>query len=272
MGTENTRMEASRSAGPLRLRLLAALLAVHVQCCNAATTAATTAAAAAATTAATAVCTTALNCSLNGVCDAATGSCACDAAWRGPACATLALLPTGPHGDLRLTNTSTWGMTVFALPANTTAGSHPASVDRDPRVATEGGAWEWHGLFAEMSKGCGLTSWETNSIISHATAPSPDGPWTRRGTALGVWAHTPSAAVARDGTVVLFHLGNASTPDAALPGSREYNATCSAGRSPCGTHPVHHCGNHSAPAPSPAPAPAPTSSSPAAPQHATASE
>ena len=166
-------------------------------------------------------CTTNLNCSLNGVCE--DGACKCDAAWRGTACGELNFKPTNKAtGDLRIPNVSTWGMTV--LP------KQPADA-------------EWHGLFAEMSRGCGLTSWETNSLISHAVAPTPDGPWTRKGTALGVWAHTPSAIVARDGTIVLFHLGS-GVGGGALPGSREYNASCSAGRSPCGTHPEHHCGPH----------------------------
>eukprot|EP00729_Bicosta_minor_P005168 gene5168-24105_t len=137
----------------------------------------------------------------------------------GPACSTLDLQPTGPTGDLRLPNVSTWGMTVL------------------PKGA---GDQEWHGLYAEMTRGCGLTSWETNSQIAHATAPTPAGPWTRQDTVLGVWAHTPSAAVARDGTIVLFHLGS-GVGGGALPGSREYNATCTTGRSPCGTHPQHHC-------------------------------
>ena len=159
------------------------------------------------------------------------GACKCDAAWRGPACGELNFKPTNKaEGVLRIPNVSTWGMTVL------------------PKQSTDA---EWHGLFAEMSRGCGLTSWETNSLISHAVAPTPDGPWTRKGTALGVWAHTrPTrrprsslAIVARDGTIVLFHLGSGGG-GGALPGSREYNASCSAGRSPCGTHPKHHCGPH----------------------------
>ena len=41
-------------------------------------------------------CASDLDCSLNGLCDASTGACACDAAWRGPACQELALLPSAP--------------------------------------------------------------------------------------------------------------------------------------------------------------------------------
>lgn len=173
---------------------------------------------AAAAAAAAGSCASDLDCSLNGVCSD-DKVCVCDAAWKGPACSTLDLQPTGPTGDLRLPNVSTWGMTVL------------------PKGA---GDQEWHGLYAEMTRGCGLTSWETNSQIAHATAPTPAGPWTRQDTVLGVWAHTPSAAVARDGTIVLFHLGS-GVGGGALPGSREYNATCTTGRSPCGTHPQHHC-------------------------------
>ena len=133
---------------------------------------------AAAAAAAAGSCASDLDCSLNGVCSD-DKVCVCDAAWKGPACSTLDLQPTGPTGDLRLPNVSTWGMTVL------------------PKGA---GDQEWHGLYAEMTRGCGLTSWETNSQIAHATAPTPAGPWTRQDTVLGVWAHTPSAAVARDGT------------------------------------------------------------------------
>ena len=283
-------------------------------------------------------CRSDLGCQLNGVCDLAASTCRCDPAWKAPNCSALNLQPTSAHGDLRIQNVSTWGMTVL------------------PKLP---GGGEWHGLYAEMTKGCGytlppsiqpsippslslalffsllalsteqrprsflchfspcppllrgrkatlplfthmhtrlgfrLTSWETNSRISHAVAPTPNGPWTRKGTVrsacprsprhrhklktgplsrtqngtlraptvsprrdhprcsvpssippplpwtaiqvLGVWAHTPSAAVARDGTILLFHMGSGETPGTALPGSREYNASCEAGRSPCGT-------------------------------------
>lgn len=87
----------------------------------------------------------------------------------------------------------------------------------------------------------------TNSLIAHATAPSPDGPWSRQGVTSGVWSHNPATAVAADGTILLFHIGS-GTGGRALPGSREYPAKCRDGYSPCGTHPAHHC-NKTAPAP-----------------------
>jgi hypothetical protein len=53
-------------------------------------------------------CVTDLDCSLNGVCKG--GSCLCDAAWTGPCCTALNLLPvpTAAPG-YRHPNTSTWG-------------------------------------------------------------------------------------------------------------------------------------------------------------------
>lgn len=55
-----------------------------------------------------------------------------------------------------------------------------------------------------MLGGCGITSWQSNSQVVHATAPTPLGPWRREpGVTLHVWAHCPNAAVAPDGTVIL---------------------------------------------------------------------
>ena len=163
---------------------------------------------------ASAGCATDLDCALNGKCTA--GACVCAPAWRGPGCQTLALQPAPPTSDLRLPNVSTWGMGT---------------------VHTHGA---WHGFFAEMEEGCGLTAWETNSLIAHAVAPSPNGPWKRVGETSGVWSHNPATAVAPDGTLLLFHIGSGSG-GTALKGSREYSALCRDGTSPCGTHPTHHC-------------------------------
>ena len=53
-------------------------------------------------------CETDLDCSLNGACKG--GVCLCDAAWTGPCCSALALLPaTVQASGYRHANTSTWG-------------------------------------------------------------------------------------------------------------------------------------------------------------------
>ena len=128
-------------------------------------------------------CSSALDCRLNGRCTDA-GVCACAPSWTGADCSRLALQPGPASGDLRLPNVSTWGMgTVY----------HGS---------------QWHGYFAEMEDHCGLTSWETNSLIAHAVASTPGGPWQRVGRTTGVWAHNPSPMVAPDdGTLLIFHIG-----------------------------------------------------------------
>ena len=97
------------------------------------------AAAAASAASASTGCTSDLDCRLNGKCVG--GTCQCSAAWRGANCSTLNLQPTASSADLRQPGISTWGMGM---------------------VHANG---EWHGYFAEMEKGCGLTSWQTNSLI-----------------------------------------------------------------------------------------------------------
>lgn len=59
------------------------------------------------------------------------------------------LLPTGATGDLRLPNVSTWGMTVIPPRAG--------GADKSAHLGADTGT-EWHGFYAEMTRGCGLTS------------------------------------------------------------------------------------------------------------------
>ena len=120
-------------------------------------------------------CASSLDCSYNGECDAGSGLCSCDAAWGGPRCSELQLLPVdAAHPGLRLVdadgrNVSTWG----------------APMLRDPATGT------WHAWASEMEYGCGINSWETNSHIVHATAAQPGGPWTRREEVFATFAHAP---------------------------------------------------------------------------------
>jgi hypothetical protein len=54
---------------------------------------------------------------------------------------------------------------------------------------------------------CTLAAWGRNSLITHATAAAPEGPYARQGTAVGVWGHNPQVLRLRDGTYALFHIG-----------------------------------------------------------------
>jgi hypothetical protein len=134
-------------------------------------------------------CTVDEDCSLNGVCQA-NGSCRCDAAWGGDACQLLQLVPPAkvipayPPPELAA-NTTSWGGSVIA----------------DPKTGL------WHMYAAEMLNGCGMSTWATNSIIRHAVADKPEGPYAQKEMVMSYFSHNPTAAVAPDGTNVLWHIG-----------------------------------------------------------------
>ena len=98
-------------------------------------------------------CSVDLDCSLNGLCvDAA---CACDAGWRGDACQTLALGAAPAGGAYGFApNVSAWGSHVL-----------------------RGADGLYHMFVSEMWNACGINSWQTNSHLVHATAPTPLGPY-----------------------------------------------------------------------------------------------
>jgi hypothetical protein len=166
-------------------------------------------------------------CSLNGRYE--NGRCSCSVAWDGDTCELLSLLPTpaGADYDRRATaGLSSWGASIVQLP-------------RQPEV--------WHMFVSELLDGCGVTSWQTNSQIVHATAAGPMGPWTRKGVALHPWSHCGTVAVAPDGTMIQPRLwcspvkypngtgscnaGVRSTIPSGMPNAGQ---RCVGGASPCG--------------------------------------
>jgi hypothetical protein len=54
----------------------------------------------------------------------------------------------------------------------------------------------FHMYVAEMSGNCSLNSWGSHSLVTHATASTPDGPFVRQDTALPVWSHNVRACKA----------------------------------------------------------------------------
>lgn len=84
---------------------------------------------------------------------------------------------------------------------------------------------KYHMFAAEMSEGCGLKSWSTNSIVVHAVADAPMGPFERKDVAVQAFAHNPVVARAPDGTWVLWHIGCGAPNRGVLPCE-----TCSGGQ------------------------------------------
>jgi hypothetical protein len=137
-------------------------------------------------------CTTAIDCSLNGVCVA--GTCRCVSFWGGSDCSTVRFgrVPAATLGALQpAADASHW-----------CAGVLPD------------GNGTWHAYSALMDLHCGLNAWQRNSVITHATGPSPVGPFGPESIVLSYFSHNPKPVRANDGTWLIFHIGcgNGSAP------------------------------------------------------------
>lgn len=144
------------------------------------------------------MCTSDLDCSLNGECIESV--CHCDAAWWGDRCDKLALVPAS-----------------VSAPSAYGGGSHTPNVSSWGGNILRGDDGKYHLWVSEFAEGCGLTAWLNNSMISHAVAATPMGPFTKRDTSLGIFAHNvvPVRAPASFGTgarpYYLFHIGNGNS-------------------------------------------------------------
>ena len=134
-------------------------------------------------------CDTEIDCSLNGRC--VSNECACFQGWGGPSCGTLALLSapvTGAFGGGIGGNSSSWG----------------AGVARDPATGT------YIMYVDEITRGCGLGSWQPNSHCVLATSTTPEGPFARVRALQASWCH--GSSLARDpvtGAWVFGHMAHA---------------------------------------------------------------
>ena len=143
------------------------------------------------------------DCSLGGLC--VQSKCRCDPAFTGPNCAALALAPASRKP-------------LWNAPPRTASWGGNAVYDRSDR--------KWHLFFAEFLNHCGLGSWGTNSVVSHAIADEPAGPYTKQGVVQPAFHHNPSVAYDNStGTFLLFSIGNGS----ATPGNCTPHAAPSVG-------------------------------------------
>jgi hypothetical protein len=153
-------------------------------------------------------CATEFDCSLNGACVA--GVCRCVSFWSGADCSRVSL---------------------GAVPAATLGALQPAAdASHWCASALADGNGTWHVYSALMDLRCGLNSWQRNSVITHATGPSPVGPFSSETIVQSYFSHNPKALRANDGTWLIFHIGcgsgtspittctNGTTPVAAAGG------------------------------------------------------
>ena len=75
---------------------------------------------------------------------------------------------------------------------------------------------QYHMFLAEMLNGCGMNTWTTNSVIRHAVADTPAGPYTPKEVIMMPFAHNPTALQAPDGTYLIYHIG-CGTPNGGTP-------------------------------------------------------
>jgi hypothetical protein len=110
-------------------------------------------------------CSSAQDCSMTGTCTA--GRCRCDPAWTGPSCEHLHLLPALQQ-------------------ALYPRGGHPTSLPSSRSfpwggtIAKEVGQDKYHLFVAEWANHCPMTyaTWPAQVNVRHATATTPNGPWT----------------------------------------------------------------------------------------------
>jgi hypothetical protein len=137
-------------------------------------------------------CSSSWDCALNGECSAA-GKCECHPPWTGTLnCESLAFAPTPLQRGYPTPghNETTWGGSIVFDPV--------------------GGLY--HMYVAEMVNECPLNTWGQNSRCTHATSPTPEGPFVFAGVAVPEWCHNPAVSrqVLPSGDVIyaLFHIGD----------------------------------------------------------------
>lgn len=119
-------------------------------------------------------------CSLNG--DCVSGACVCDAAWTGPTCAQVNLVPLTPEAARAGAYRPDAAPPYAGLA--TSWGGVPLR-DTEPPYA-------YHLYVAELANNCTLQSWVPNSRVTHAVADAPQGPYAYRATVFDTFHHNPS--------------------------------------------------------------------------------
>ena len=166
------------------------------------------------------------DCSYNGVCGDG-GKCACDPAWGGVRCGELQLLPVDRAAPgFREINRSLHTQSTRAvgvIHTNSSNTNHPNVSTWGAPVLWDEPSKQWHGWASEMTFGCGINAWETNSQIVHIVGNSPQGPFQRKEVFAPAFAHEPDVVRGPAGEWVMLYSGyNADTLEITGKG---YNAS-----------------------------------------------
>jgi hypothetical protein len=155
------------------------------------------------------------DCSLNG--DLKGGVCVCDAAWYGPECELLSVLPASPDAGLQLNKQSPNMNNLYS--------SWGGSVIKEGDI--------YHMFAAVMENGCGLNAWRPNSAIGHATSKTPAGPYQFQSIIKSHFAHSPEIIRAADGSYLIYHVGAGVNDTAPCPDPKaqscQYTRNCTGG-------------------------------------------
>ena len=136
-------------------------------------------------------CRTDEHCALAGTCDVTTGACTCFRGFLPPDCGALDIAPTAAENGWRPPNLTTWG-------------GSPIRV---------GGTFH---LFASLNRWGSVDTWPNSSVIVHATATAPGGPYGNHTIILGNRSadyfdghavQNPVAIVLHDQSIALFYVG-----------------------------------------------------------------
>lgn len=123
-------------------------------------------------------CKSNVDCSLNGVCSAGTGSCLCDAGWKGDRCATLNLVPPESIAGA-------YQHTV-ADPAK------PSNISSWGGLPLRGPEGKYHLFASQFVQNCTLSGWNPASTVIRAVGENPFGPFEYAETVFSTFHHNPT--------------------------------------------------------------------------------
>ena len=161
-------------------------------------------------------CKTDLDCSLNGACDVETGACACDPPWihgasGREACNVFDVLPH-PDDYVPAYGSDSTKRTAFG-PQNSSG-----MVTSWGGNIIQGDDGRYHMWVSAMGEGHGLSGWGAISQIDHAVAADPMNQFKKVNVALEKEAHNASPLRAKNGSFLLFHIGDAGDKSASRSG------------------------------------------------------